>query len=62
MGLNDLHNKSISNNIEVIIFKIENLRKELDSKVILGINSNEILELSRKLDKLIVDYLKIKLN
>lgn len=62
MGLNDLHNESISNNIEVIIFKIENLRKELDSKVLLGINNDEILELSRRLDKLIVDYLKIKLN
>lgn len=57
---NDLDFKDI-NNKKNLIHQIENLRKELDNKLIVGINNNEeILELSRKLDVLIVEYFKIK--
>lgn len=56
----DLNFKDISSK-KKLIHEIENLRKELDDKLVVGINnSEEILELSRKLDVLIVEYLNIK--
>lgn len=63
MIINNVYNESkylYKNNIEDIICKIEDLREELDNKLILGINNDEeILELSEKLDELIVEYFKI---
>lgn len=63
MIINNLYNESkylYKNNIEDIIFKIEDLREELDNKLVSGINNDEeILELSEKLDELIVEYFKI---
>ena len=57
---NDLNFKDI-NSKKTLIHKIENLRKELDNKLVDGIdNDEEILELSRKLDELIVEYFNIK--
>ena len=63
MIINNLYNESkylYKNNVEDIIFKIEDLREELDNKLVSGINNDEeILELSEKLDELIVEYFKI---
>lgn len=63
MIINNLYNESkylYKNNIEDIIFKIEDLREELDNKLLEECNnSEEILELSEKLDELIVEYFKI---
>lgn len=57
---NDLDFKDISSK-KNLMNEIESLRRELDNKLIVGINNNEeILELSRKLDVLIVEYFNIK--
>lgn len=61
MIVDSLYNNSNYKYIKNTIIKIENLRRELDNKVIIGIDNNEeILELSRELDELIVEYFKKK--
>jgi hypothetical protein len=43
---------------ELLIEKIEQERKKLDHVVLLGLNRNEVLIQSRKLDHLIEEYYK----